>query len=97
MTVFRLASTCGWVVATAVLLLVVTGCETTAPPPSVTRVAPSFDYMPPEVAGGDVDITLAVLGSSIETSVPVFQGFASNMEEDFLEVLNAQANHFLRF
>ncbi len=91
MTTFRLANTCGWLVATTLLCLIVTGCETTAPPSttSAARVAPSFDYTPAEVAGGDLDITLAVVGSSVETSVPMFKSFVSNMEEDFLEVLNA--------
>ena len=69
------------------LLLSTTGCET-APTAPTERIVPKFDYTPPEIAGGDVDITLAVVGSVIETSVPMFQEFATNMAGDFMETLN---------
>ncbi|MCY4199424.1 MAG: hypothetical protein OXF31_06330 [Gammaproteobacteria bacterium] len=75
--------------AAAAALLAIVGCETTAPAPAVPRIAPDFDYTPVEVATGDVDITLAVVGSSVETTVPVFKDFAKNMAQDFLELLSA--------
>ena len=80
-------STRAWAIAAA--FLIVAGCETTAPAPTVPRVAPEFDYTPPELANDKVDITLAVVGSSVGTSVPVFKDFATNMAQDFMEVLTS--------
>ncbi len=56
------------IVIATITLFVVSGCETTAPAPTAPRIAPDFDYTPVEVATGDVDITLAVVGSSVETT-----------------------------
>ncbi|MCZ0944366.1 MAG: hypothetical protein OXJ53_15030 [Gammaproteobacteria bacterium] len=66
----------GWLVATE-------------PTPQATRNAPVFDYTPPESDRGNVDITLAVVGSRFEAPAPVFWTFAANMSKDFVEVLNA--------
>lgn len=77
--------------ATAIVLLIAAGCETSAvPTSSAPRIAPLFDYTPPETADDEVDITLAVVGTSFESPAPLFDQFAKNMSQDFLEALSAR-------
>ena len=59
------------------------------------RIEPNFDYNPTEAVAGNTGITFAAVGSQFEipfgqTAVPLFERFASNMADDFGEIITAR-------
>ena len=55
------------------------------------RVHINFDYTPPSKAPpGSANVTFALVSTWIETPVPLFRTFASNMTKDFEEILTAR-------
>lgn len=74
----------------AVAFITLAGCAPITFEPEPIRTTPTFDYTPPEAMPGSADVTFAVVGAKIETPVPLFRDFASNMTKDFGEILTAR-------
>ena len=74
----------------AVVFITLVGCASVAVEPEPIRTTPTFDYTPPEAIPGSAEVTFAVVGAQIETPVPLFRDFASNMTKDFGEILTAR-------
>lgn len=86
------STTTGLRVALMVLTaLLAVGCVAPTAGPTGPRTAPTFDYTPAANAEPmSANITFAVVGSSFETPVPLFERFSSNMARDFAEILTAR-------
>lgn len=80
----------------AMVSAVIGACATGRPSePPVQRIDPNFDYNPSETAAGKTGITFAAVGSQFEVpfgspSIPLFERFASNMADDFGEIITAR-------
>ena len=74
----------------AVVCMIIAGCAATMMEPEPPRAIITFDYTPPEATPGSANVTVAVVGAQIETPVPLFKNFASNMTKDFGEILTAR-------
>ena len=76
--------------------LAITGCAIFgSSEPPVRRIEPRFDYEPVEAAREKRDITIAAVGSQFEIPIgqnpsPLFERFASNMADDFGEIITAR-------
>ena len=73
----------------AVTFITLSGCAVHVDP-EPPRAIITFDYTPPEATPGSADITFAVVGAKVETPIPLFETFASNMTKDFGEILTAR-------
>ncbi len=69
---------------------IIVGCVPVNTEPEPIRASITFDYTPPEATPGSANVTFAVVGAQIETPVPLFKNFASNMTKDFGEILTAR-------
>lgn len=74
----------------AVVWMMIASCTPISTEPEPPRAIVTFDYTPPEATPGSANVTFAVVGAQIETPVPLFRTFASNMTKDFGEILTAR-------